>query len=126
MQVFSWAPASSAVLAVMRTLLRRLPASSARLRLRRCEASAAATEQARAAPELPELRLFNSLSREKEVFTPRPGLGNKVSLYVCGVTVYDYRRARAAHVSGPPAARFCPALTSAPQPYRPRSRLCRL
>ncbi len=34
------------------------------------------------------LKIFNSLTKTKEVFTPlRPG---KVSLYVCGMTVYDY------------------------------------
>ena len=34
------------------------------------------------------LQIFNSLTREKEVFTPlKPG---KIDLYVCGVTVYDY------------------------------------
>ncbi|MFZ7141764.1 cysteine--tRNA ligase [Avibacterium avium] len=33
------------------------------------------------------LKIFNTLSREKEVFTPiHP---NKVGMYVCGVTVYD-------------------------------------
>lgn len=25
-----------------------------------------------------------------QVFTPRPGMGDKVQMYVCGVTVYDY------------------------------------
>ena len=35
-----------------------------------------------------ELRLFNTFSREKEVFVPiEPG---KVKMYACGVTVYDY------------------------------------
>ena len=34
--------------------------------------------------------LHNTMSRKKEVFTPREGNGNKVSMYVCGVTVYDY------------------------------------
>ena len=34
------------------------------------------------------LKIFNSLKREKEVFTPiEPG---KVRMYVCGMTVYDY------------------------------------
>ena len=36
------------------------------------------------------LVLYNTLSRRKEVFTPRGDQGNRVSLYVCGVTVYDY------------------------------------
>jgi cysteinyl-tRNA synthetase len=36
------------------------------------------------------LVLFNTLSRRKEVFTPRSDQGNRVSLYVCGVTVYDF------------------------------------
>ncbi|MFM9913283.1 MAG: cysteine--tRNA ligase [Methylophilaceae bacterium] len=34
------------------------------------------------------LKLYNTLSREKEIFTPiEPG---KVRMYVCGMTVYDY------------------------------------
>src|SRR3546814_329076 len=33
------------------------------------------------------LNLYNSLTRTKEAFTPiRPG---KISMYVCGITVYD-------------------------------------
>lgn len=36
------------------------------------------------------LMLYNTMSRGKEPFTPRPNQGNKVSMYVCGVTVYDY------------------------------------
>ncbi|MDF1580025.1 MAG: cysteine--tRNA ligase [Desulfuromonadales bacterium] len=34
------------------------------------------------------LRVYNTLSGEKEVFEPR--LPGKVGMYVCGVTVYDY------------------------------------
>jgi len=34
------------------------------------------------------LRLFNSLTRKKEVFVPLDK--NRVRMYVCGVTVYDY------------------------------------
>lgn len=37
-----------------------------------------------------QLQLHNTMTRHKEVFTPRPGMGNKVQMYVCGVTVYDY------------------------------------
>ncbi|MEQ1620245.1 MAG: cysteine--tRNA ligase [Methylococcales bacterium] len=34
------------------------------------------------------LKIYNTLTREKELFTPRvPG---KVGMYVCGMTVYDY------------------------------------
>ena len=36
------------------------------------------------------LVLYNTLTRQKEAFTPRPDQGNQVSMYVCGVTVYDY------------------------------------
>lgn len=36
------------------------------------------------------LQLHNSMTRKKELFKPRPGMGNKVQMYVCGVTVYDY------------------------------------
>ncbi len=35
-----------------------------------------------------KIRLFNTLSRELEDFTPGPG--NKINLFVCGPTVYDY------------------------------------
>ncbi|MBS1159681.1 MAG: cysteine--tRNA ligase [Proteobacteria bacterium] len=34
------------------------------------------------------LKIFNSLKREKQVFTPIEA--NKVRMYVCGMTVYDY------------------------------------
>src|SRR3990167_4675883 len=34
------------------------------------------------------LTIFNSLTREKEIFKPLHE--NKVGMYVCGVTVYDY------------------------------------
>lgn len=34
------------------------------------------------------LHLYNSLSRQKEVFKPLEA--NKVGMYVCGITVYDY------------------------------------
>src|SRR2546422_5444276 len=34
------------------------------------------------------LKIYNTLAREKQVFTPiQPG---KVSMYVCGMTIYDY------------------------------------
>lgn len=34
------------------------------------------------------LHIYNSLSKEKEIF--KPIVPNKVGLYVCGITVYDY------------------------------------
>jgi hypothetical protein len=37
-----------------------------------------------------QLQLYNTMSRRKEHFTPRPGMGDRVQMYVCGVTVYDY------------------------------------
>lgn len=37
-----------------------------------------------------ELLLHNTMTRSKELFFPRAGQGNSVSMYVCGVTVYDY------------------------------------
>ncbi len=37
---------------------------------------------------MPELVLYNSLSRSKETFKPR--LKGRVSMYVCGITAYDY------------------------------------
>ena len=34
------------------------------------------------------LQIYNTLTRQKEIFKPiREG---KISLYVCGITVYDY------------------------------------
>lgn len=36
----------------------------------------------------PKLQLYNTLSKQKEVFQPQ--LAGKVSMYVCGVTSYDY------------------------------------
>ncbi|MGV3551713.1 cysteine--tRNA ligase [Rhizobium sp.] len=38
--------------------------------------------------DTPELRLYNTLTREKSVFTPIDP--NNVRMYVCGPTVYDY------------------------------------
>lgn len=40
-----------------------------------------------AGTEVPQLRLYNSLTRNKEVFVPQNG--NKVTWYCCGPTVYD-------------------------------------
>jgi cysteinyl-tRNA synthetase len=34
------------------------------------------------------LKIYNTLAREKQVFTPM--IAGKVSMYVCGMTVYDY------------------------------------
>ncbi len=33
------------------------------------------------------MQLYNTLTRQKEEFQPT---GDEVSMYVCGVTVYDY------------------------------------
>ena len=35
------------------------------------------------------LRLYNTLTRQREEFTPRPGVDD-IGMYVCGPTVYDY------------------------------------
>ena len=36
---------------------------------------------------LPQLKIYNTLTRKKEIFTPiEPG---KIKMYVCGITVYD-------------------------------------
>jgi cysteinyl-tRNA synthetase len=37
-----------------------------------------------------EIRLFNTLSRKKEIFTPLDPDGKRVGLYACGPTVYNY------------------------------------
>eukprot|EP00959_Pyramimonas_sp_CCMP1952_P085786 1794565-Pyramimonas_sp.AAC.1 len=37
-----------------------------------------------------QFSVYNTMSRQKEVFKPREGEGNRVGMYVCGVTVYDY------------------------------------
>mmetsp|Transcript_23440 Transcript_23440/g.39213 ORF Transcript_23440/g.39213 Transcript_23440/m.39213 type:complete len:617 (+) Transcript_23440:218-2068(+) len=34
--------------------------------------------------------VFNTMTKQKEVFKPREGEGKSVGLYVCGVTVYDF------------------------------------
>ena len=34
------------------------------------------------------LKIYNTLTRKKEIFSPR--VEGKVGLYVCGMTVYDY------------------------------------
>lgn len=34
------------------------------------------------------LNIYNTLTRKKEVFTPR--IKNKIGIYVCGMTIYDY------------------------------------
>lgn len=47
--------------------------------------TAGALEQLRS-----KLQLHNSMTRKKEQFKARPELDNKVQMYVCGVTVYDY------------------------------------
>ncbi|KAL4458944.1 hypothetical protein ABPG75_013809 [Micractinium tetrahymenae] len=53
-------------------------------------AAAAAAAAAATAEPRRELLVHNTMSRQKEVFRPRPGQGNRVNMYVCGVTVYDY------------------------------------
>lgn len=72
-----------------------LPGAGAR-RLR-AVASAAAAAAPLVAPDAAQLaawrsalQLHNSMSRGKERFECRPGNEGKVSMYVCGVTVYDY------------------------------------
>ncbi|KAK2972916.1 hypothetical protein RJ640_026668 [Escallonia rubra] len=38
--------------------------------------------------QVPELKVYNSMTRQKEVF--RPKVAGKVGMYVCGVTAYDF------------------------------------
>jgi hypothetical protein len=42
-----------------------------------------------------KLQFHNTMTRQKEPFRPRKDLGNKVQMYVCGVTVYDF-----SHIGG--------------------------
>ena len=57
------------------------------------DTSVAAVDNADAAralhPRASALQLYNTMARSRQPFTPRPGNGNRVSMYVCGVTVYD-------------------------------------
>lgn len=86
--------------------------------LRRLTAASSAPPPPDAVRPPPPLSLYNSASRSKEVFSPRPeqaralarratrsylltrAQGNRVSMYVCGVTVYDYRRESATRPAG--------------------------
>lgn len=55
-------------------------------------AQAPATHKA-AKPEsnsLLELQLYNTMGRRKQIFRPRQDQGQNISMYVCGVTVYDW------------------------------------
>ena len=49
-------------------------------------------ESARGPRQTPPLTLYDSMARTKRAFEPRAGAGGKepVSMYVCGVTVYDF------------------------------------
>ena len=55
-------------------------------------AAAADTADAQSATDAPArtLQLYNTMARAQQPFSPRPDNGNAVSMYVCGVTVYDY------------------------------------
>jgi hypothetical protein len=79
--------------AVNQLLYLRQRRSAAACAAQQAPEAPAATPAAAAAPQPPgggELLLHNTLTRQKEVFRPRAGQGNAVSMYVCGVTVYDY------------------------------------
>ena len=41
------------------------------------------------------LQLYNTMARGKETFKARPESPERVQMYVCGVTVYDY-----SHIGG--------------------------
>ncbi|GBF96304.1 cysteinyl-tRNA synthetase [Raphidocelis subcapitata] len=87
---FSSGPAAAAAAAAAAS-----PPAPRRGSVRRGAAPAAAAEAAEAAPaSLEELRarlqLHNTMSRAKEGLRPRPAMGDKLQMYVCGVTVYDY------------------------------------
>lgn len=67
-------------------MIRPLVAAASAAAAQQQEAASAAAQPAAA----PQLQLLNTLTRQKEAFRPRPDQGNRVSMYVCGVTVYDY------------------------------------
>mmetsp|Transcript_21560 Transcript_21560/g.59818 ORF Transcript_21560/g.59818 Transcript_21560/m.59818 type:complete len:599 (+) Transcript_21560:57-1853(+) len=49
---------------------------------------ASASEEREAADSLPQVSMFNSLTKQKDVLVPvKPG---KISMYTCGPTVYDF------------------------------------
>jgi hypothetical protein len=54
----------------------------------------AAQQQQLEASELQQLRdrlqLHNTMSRKKEHVKPRSDMGDRLQMYVCGVTVYDF------------------------------------
>ncbi|KAK9821794.1 hypothetical protein WJX81_005729 [Elliptochloris bilobata] len=57
----------------------------------RAPPDAALAPAAQAEPEAAHpLVLYNTMTRQKQRFSPRPDQGSRVSLYCCGVTVYDY------------------------------------
>ncbi len=59
----------------------------------RSERSVCATSQVgsrTACTNAQQLKLYNSMSRQKAVFEPMSPESGKVTMYVCGVTVYDY------------------------------------
>jgi len=44
------------------------------------------------------LKIYNSIAREKQTFVPI--IAGKISMYVCGMTVYDYCHLGHARVDG--------------------------
>lgn len=38
----------------------------------------------------PAFSLFNTMAKRKEPFLPREDMGNRVTMYVCGITAYDF------------------------------------
>jgi hypothetical protein len=74
------------------------PASPRRPRVAAAAAPAKQAEAgvaaAAAAPDVESLRsqlqLYNTMARAKQGLRPRPDMGDRLQMYVCGVTVYDY------------------------------------
>ena len=66
---------------------------------------------------MPELRLHNTFTGAKEVFTPRDR--ERVTMYVCGPTVYNY-----VHIGNArPVVVFCLLYTSPSPRDRQKSRM---
>ena len=68
---------------------RRCSTAAASATKQSSEAASPAASPVNSRAQQHQLLLYNTMSRSKEPFQPRQDQGNKVSMYVCGVTVYS-------------------------------------